>query len=59
MVLHQVVPVLVLALFDLMDFDLHPELQLLLEVLEFELIAANQIFFLQFKLRDESINIIL
>ena len=42
-VAHQIVDVLVLSLFDLMNFDFQPQLQLLSKALEFLLVVGNEI----------------
>jgi len=56
MVHHEVVPVLVLPLFDLVDLHLHAKLQLFLEFAEFDLVAVDEVFLLQLKLLHEMLD---
>lgn len=49
-VLHQLIPVLVLTLLNLVDFHLHAEFELLLELLHLYLVAIDEVLLLGLQL---------
>jgi len=59
MVLHQLIPVLVLTLLNLVDFHLHAEFELLLELLHLDLVAIDEVLFLSLQLSTKGVNLLL
>jgi hypothetical protein len=46
---HQVIDMLVLSLFDLVDFHLHPQLKLFLKVFQLLLVVLDEVLFSVFQ----------
>jgi len=59
MVLHKIVAVLVLALLDLVDLDLHAKFELLLELLQLCLVVRNKILLLHLEVTLEGLDLFL